>query len=350
MNARGRGNRRTGRGIPTENMEQGHGDAANPAGGKISRRAFLAAAAGAAGALATGGLTDAAESAGTMRGPGSGAAPTPPGAAPHPKIPGPKDWNGRDPFPAGFVAHGAPLLALDDVKGLDLLRWTARMPKPRKILVVSAHWERAPASLGPTQPVPLIYDFYGFPDALYQLKYPAPANEAFARQVEGLLKGIEPVERQPERGLDHGTWVPLRRMYPKADIPVIQLSLPTHDPARLYAIGKALAPLRNDGVLILGSGNLTHNLGRVDWRPDAPVPTWANDFDAWIRDTLVRADGDRLIEYNRLAPGVQMAHPTREHFVPILVAAGAAAGGGKASFPIEGFEYGSIARRTVQFG
>ncbi len=335
-------------------MDQGRSESDERPGGKISRRAFLAAAAGAAGALAAGGLQAAAgmkQADGTMRGPGATATPKPatPGATP--AIPPPADWNGRDPFPAGFVAHGAPLLALDDVKGLDLLRWTSRMPKPRKILVVSAHWERAPASLGPTQPVPLIYDFYGFPDELYQLKYPAPANESFARQVEGLLKGVEPVERQPERGLDHGTWVPLRRMYPHADIPVVQLSLPTHDPARLYAIGRALAPLRKDGVLILGSGNLTHNLGRVDWRPDAPIPTWAGEFDAWIKDTLMKADGDRLIEYNRLAPGVQMAHPTREHFVPILVAAGAAAAGNaKATFPIEGFEYGSIARRTVQFG
>lgn len=324
--------------------------------GKLSRRGFLATAATAAAALAARnlaaktGMTPAPETAGVMRGP-TGAAPVPGSPATLPKVPKPKDWNGRDPFPTGFVAHGAPLLALDDVKGQDLLKWTSAMPKPRKILVVSAHWERAPASLGPTTPVPLIYDFYGFPDELYQLKYAAPANEAFARQVEGLLKGHEPVERQGERGLDHGTWVPLRRMYPDADIPVIQLSLPTHDPARLYAIGKALAPLRNDGVLILGSGNLTHNLGRVDWRPDAPVPGWANDFDAWIKDTLVKADPDRLIEYNRLAPGVAMAHPTREHFVPLLVAAGAAAEGkSKASFPIEGFEFGSIARRTVQFG
>src|SRR5687768_6538105 len=331
MNAGAGGTGGPGAEFQQETMEHGHGDASNPAGGRISRRAFLAAAAGAAGALAAGGLPGgagaAARSGEPMRGPGGAAAPTPPGAAPHPRIPAPRDWNGRDPFPAGFVAHGAPLLALDDAKGLDLLRWTARMPKPRKILVVSAHWERAPASLGPTQPVPLIYDFYGFPDALYQLKYPAPANEDFARQVEGLLKGVEPVERQPERGLDHGTWVPLRRMYPGADIPVIQLSLPTHDPARLLAIGKALAPLRNDRVLILGSGNLTHNLGRVDWHPDAPVPQWAGEFDAWIKDALVKADTDRLIEYNRLAPGVQMAHPTREHFVPILVAAGAASVG-----------------------
>ncbi len=251
----------------------------------------------------------------------------------------------------GFVAHGAPLLALDEVKGGDLLRWAEAMPRPRKILVVSAHWERAPASLGPTTPVPLIYDFYGFPDELYRLTYAAPTDPALAAQVEGLLKGVEEVVRQPERGLDHGTWVPLRRMFPDASIPVLQLSLPTLDPARLFKIGRALAPLRNEGVFILGSGNLTHNLRMANWDPAATTPAWATEFDSWIRETLVTANPDALIDYQRRAPAVAIAHPTREHFVPILVAAGAAAADErKVSFPIEGFEFGSIARRTVQFG
>jgi 4,5-DOPA dioxygenase extradiol len=303
-------------------------------GGRLTRREFLKLLGGAA--AAAGGLPAA-------RALGAASAPDPVPAGPKPAP------NGR--VPSAFVAHGAPLLALDPVKGGQLLGWAGAMPAPRKILVVSAHWERAPASLGPTVKVPLIYDFYGFPRELYEMDYPAPASEALARQVEGLLKGVEPVERLPERGLDHGTWVPLRRMYPDASIPVIQLSLPTHDPARLYGIGRALAPLRADGVLILGSGNLTHNLGAADWRPDPPTPAWASDFDAWIEATLAAGDVDRLLDYGRLAPAVRTAHPTREHFVPLLVAAGAAAGDAdRPTFPVTGFEFGSIARRCVQFG
>ena len=253
--------------------------------------------------------------------------------------------------PTGFVAHGAPLLALDPVKGADLLRWAEHLPRPRSILVISAHWERQPASLGPTLPVPLIYDFYGFPEKFYELTYAAPVSESLAKQVEGLLRGVEPVVRQPERGLDHGTWVPLRRMFPDASIPVLQLSLPTMEAGRLFRIGKALAPLRQDGVFILGSGNITHNLRMADGSANAKTPAWAAEFDAWTREMLVTANVDKLLDYKRLAPGVAMALPTHEHFVPLTVALGAAAADARrVKFPVEGFEFGSITRRSVQFG
>lgn len=252
--------------------------------------------------------------------------------------------------PVGFVGHGAPTLALDATKGADLARWAADWPAVKAILVVSAHWEAAPASLGATQPVPLIYDFSGFPRPLYQLTYPAPGAPALAERVAALLGGA--VRRAPERGLDHGAWVPLIWLRPAADLPVLQLSLPGADARVLFDLGRRLAPLRREGVLVLGSGNVVHNLRRVDFRPDAPTPAWAEDFDAWVAERLSTGDVDGLLQYGG-RPDARIAHPTVEHFSPLLVAAGAAwgeGGGDAVRFPVTGFEFGSIARRVVQFG
>ena len=253
-------------------------------------------------------------------------------------------------LPVGFVGHGAPTLALDAVKGGDLARWAAEWPAIQAILVISAHWEAAPPTLGATRPVPLIYDFSGFPAALYQLTYAAPGAPALADRVAALLGGA--VRRAPERGLDHGAWVPLKWLRPAADLPVLQLSLPGDDPAVLFDLGRRLAPLRREGVLVLGSGNVVHNLRRLDFKPDAATPAWAQDFDAWVAERLQSGDVDGLLQY-ATRPEARIAHPTVEHFSPLLVAAGAAwgAGGGDAvRFPVAGFEYGSIARRVVQFG
>jgi 4,5-DOPA dioxygenase extradiol len=162
-----------------------------------------------------------------------------------------------------------------------------------------------------------------------------------------MLRGRVRTQRDPERGLDHGTWVPLLRMYPKADVPVLQVSIPSHFARDLYEVGRALAPLRDEGVLLLGSGNVTHNLGRVG---GAQTPAWASDFDAWIEDATRRKDLDRLADWERKAPAPRTAHPTREHFVPLLVAAAAAEAGGDTTFPVVGFEGGSISRRCIQFG
>lgn len=252
--------------------------------------------------------------------------------------------------PVGFVAHGAPLLALDAEKGAPLGAWGRGMPRPRAILAVSAHWEAAPPALGPTRPVPLIYDFRGFPEALYRVQYAAPVAPELAERVTALLGGPAAVRVMPERGLDHGTWVPLKWMYPEADVPVLQLSLPTEDPAALIALGRRLAPLRAEGVLVLGSGNITHNLRRVDWQ-NGPPPDWATDFDSWTADVLTRFDLDALAQYRTRAPGVELALPTHEHFTPLLVAAGAASEGAHGvGFPVDGFEYGSLSRRSVRLG
>jgi 4,5-DOPA dioxygenase extradiol len=252
-------------------------------------------------------------------------------------------------MPTLFIAHGAPPL-LDDAGWVEELhQWGQSFPKPRAILMVSAHWEARPATLGATTTVPLIYDFYGFPQHFYEQQYAAPGAPALASRVRALLSAAGPVHDEPGRGLDHGAYVPLVAMYPAADIPVLQLSLPTLEPKALYALGKALAPLRDEGVLIIGSGFLTHNLRRVDWSGKGPVPAWASDFDSWCADVLTRHDVDALFDYKKRAPGVDIALPTHEHFAPVAVAVGAAEGEA-VRFPISGFWLGTLTRRSLQLG
>jgi 4,5-DOPA dioxygenase extradiol len=254
-------------------------------------------------------------------------------------------------LPAIFLAHGSPLLLDDRGWVAELAAWAKALPRPRAILMLSAHWVDRPITVGATRPVPLVYDFYGFPERYYQTKYPAPPAPELADRVSGLL-AAEPVAEAPERGLDHGAYVPLVAMYPNADVPVLQVSLPTLEPAELFRLGRALAPLRKEGILIVGSGFLTHNLRSMDFRPEAPVAAWAKEFDAWTADVLTRRDVDALLDYRARAPGVRQALPTHEHFVPVVVALGAAIDDATAtaSFPISGFTYGTATRRSVQFG
>ena len=251
--------------------------------------------------------------------------------------------------PVIFAAHGAPVL-LDDAQWMDeLAHWSAAMPKPESVLMVSAHWEERPAALGATRTVPLVYDFYGFPERYYQTRYPAPGAPALAERVRELLsrRGIARTD-EPERGLDHGAYVPLVAMYPQADAPVLQLSMPRLDPQELFALGRALAPLRDEGVLIFGSGFLTHNM-RFAFRPG--TPQWASDFDAWAAEALRRFDVDALLDFQHRAPGARMALPTWEHYAPLLVAAGAVADAApQVSFPISGWWMdGAFTKRSVQF-
>lgn len=253
-------------------------------------------------------------------------------------------------MPTCFVGHGSPMLALDEAKGRELTRMGAALPAMKAILVVSAHYERSPVTLGATTTRPLIYDFRGFPRALYQVRYAPPGAPGLARRVTALLSPLGPVQSDPRRGLDHGAWVPLRWMAPKADVPVLPVSLPTHDPQTLWRLARALAPLRDEGVLILGSGNMTHNLRRIDGRAGAPTPAWASEFDDWARTTLSARSFDALLDWERKAPAARTNHPTVEHFVPLLVAAGASRRSDAVSFPITGFDAGSLSRRCVVFG
>jgi 4,5-DOPA dioxygenase extradiol len=252
------------------------------------------------------------------------------------------------PLPTVFLAHGAPTLALDVEGGAQLAAIAASFPAPRAILMISAHWETRAPTIGSVLPRPLLYDFNGFPEQLYRVQYPAPPAPEIGRRVENLLRPWN-VARAADRGLDHGAWVPLVHMYPAADIPILQVSLPgrLHGPD-LLAIGKALAPLRAEGVLIAGSGSLTHNLRLARYEDPAPPPAWAVEFDTWCGDVLARWDLDSLADYRRRAPALHVAHPTEEHFLPLLIAAGAASiSTPTIRFPTTGFEHRALSRRSV---
>jgi len=318
-------------------------------GGGFERRAFLKTVVAAAAAAGLGGVgpRGAAPLAGSAAGSGAVAG-SAAGTAPGTRTAGAPALR----VPPGFVAHGAPLLATDPLKGADLSRWGAALPRPRAVLVISAHWEAAPPTLGAVETVPLVYDFYGFPQELYRLQYPAPGAPDLARRVAALLEPGFGVAYEPTRGLDHGVWVPLVWLFPAADVPVLQLSLPwSGRPDRLLALGRALAPLADEGVLLLGSGNLVHNLGRLARADGAPPEPWAAEFDAWVAEALQTGDLDALAGFRQSAPAAALAHPTVEHYVPLLVVAGAGAAlGAAASFPVTGFEFRNISRRCVQFG
>ena len=253
-------------------------------------------------------------------------------------------------MPVIFAAHGAPVLLDDPVWMAELAAWADAMPKPKGVLMVSAHWEERPTTLGATRTVPLVYDFYGFPERYYQTRYPAPGAPGLAARVRDLLRQRDiPSTDEPDRGLDHGAYVPLVAMYPDADVPVLQVSMPGLDPKALFELGRALAPLRDDGVLVFGSGFLTHNMAYA-FRPG--IPAWAREFDEWAADVLSRFDVDALQDFRARAPEAQQALPTWEHFAPVLVAAGAAAGERPlTTFPVTGFWMeGAFTKRSVRFG
>ncbi|WP_433801906.1 dioxygenase family protein [Actinomycetospora sp. CA-084318] len=240
---------------------------------------------------------------------------------------GRRPWTPADgPMPAIYLSHGAPPLYDDGGWMRDLFGWAHRMPQPRAIVIVSAHWESAPLTLSaPEEGTPLVYDFGGFAPRYYTMTYATPDATTLADRVAGLLgDGTEQVHRSA-RGLDHGAWVPLSVMYPNADVPVLQVSMPDEDPERLMRIGARLRELRAEGVLVVGSGFMTHGLPfltRDMLRGDA-VPGWTDDFDAWVSDALARGDVDELRRF-RDAPGMPYAHPTAEHYVPLFVTLGAA--------------------------
>lgn len=262
-----------------------------------------------------------------------------------------RPWSeGDGPMPALYLGHGAPPLVDDDLWTSQLAGWARELPKPKAILMVSAHWESAPLTLGATADgVPLTYDFYGFPQRYYEMTYPSPGAPGLAERVRALMPDTEPVADQPDRGLDHGAYVPLLVMYPEADVPVLQMSMPTLDPRRLFGLGRRLRSLRDEGVLIVGSGFLTHGLPFLrDWRTDAAPPGWSRDFDEWAKEALGRGDVDELMAFRDRAPGMPYAHPTIEHFSPLFVTLGAAADPEETpGTAIEGFFLG-LAKRSFQ--
>jgi 4,5-DOPA dioxygenase extradiol len=263
-------------------------------------------------------------------------------------------------LPIGFIGHGAPTLGAE-TKGPTVEAWRqwgkellADAKKPQGVVMLSAHWLERPVHVGPTQAAGLIYDFYGFPDELYQVQYPAPPAPALGDRVFELLEkaGLKPIESRT-RGLDHGAWVPLKHLFPKADIPVLQVSLSTRVPmAEHIALGRALAPLSGEGFLILGSGNITHNLRVLDFSDRYGEPEgWAKEFDDWVKERLDAMDLEGLSKYVTQAPEARRSHPTDDHFTPLLaaMAAAIASGNKKVRYPREGFEYGTLSMRCVEF-
>jgi len=236
-------------------------------------------------------------------------------------------------FPCFYISHGSPMLALDTGKtGLAWQALVADLPKPKAILMVSAHWGSLQPAVGAASQPETIHDFGGFPAALFDLQYPAPGAPWLAEKVAAALEAAGlPVAVHPSRGLDHGAWVPLRVMYPDADVPVVQLSIqPRQGPEHHYRLGQALAALQQEGVMIIGSGSLTHNLYEVMGditEGDPRVPAYVPAFQAWMNEKLLANDINALLDYRLQAPEANRAHPTDEHLLPIFVVLGAAQGG-----------------------
>ncbi|MEU7143630.1 class III extradiol ring-cleavage dioxygenase [Nocardia sp. NPDC046473] len=252
-------------------------------------------------------------------------------------------------MPVVYLSHGAPPLADDAIWPGQLAAWSAELPKPEAVLMISAHWEDAPLTIGATTTVPLIYDFWGFPQHYYGVTYAAPGAPQLAEDVRGLLRGPGmSVHDAPDRGLDHGAYVPLVEMYPNADVPVLQMSMPTLDPTGLLEIGRKLAPLRDQGVLIIGSGFFTHNLRALN--DDGSVHPVMAEFDEWGHRALDAGDIDALLDFEHTAPAAQLAHPRTEHFAPLFVSLGAADTDlATQRSVIDGFWLG-LAKRSLQFG
>jgi 4,5-DOPA dioxygenase extradiol len=256
-------------------------------------------------------------------------------------------------LPSIFVSHGAPTLALaPEAAGAALSRAAALLPRPRAVVVVSAHWETdAPRVSGAERPA-TIHDFFGFPQELYAIRYPAPGDPKLAARVRDLLNpsGLT-AAIDAERGLDHGAWVSLMLMYPHADVPVVQVSLQTAlGPAHHERVGRVLAPLREEGVLVVGSGSATHNLS--DFRGHlrhAPPEPYAAAFDAWLHDKLVSGDREALLDYRRRAPHAVRNHPTEEHLLPLFVALGAAGAVTRAQPLHAAIEYGVLSMAAYAF-
>ncbi len=259
-----------------------------------------------------------------------------------------------DRMPLLYLSHGAPPLADDERWRGELATWAAGLPRPRSILVVSAHWEAAPIAVSSTSgDTPLLYDFWGFPQKYYEVTYDAPGAPALASSVRGLLAADGAhVVQDASRGLDHGAYVPLVEMYPEADIPTLQLSLPTLDPRRLFALGQRLAPLRDEGTLIVGSGFTTHNLRWFNPAAgaDSAAPAASREFDHWAAEAMAAGDVDGLLDFLQVAPAAREAHPRTEHWAPLYVTLGAAAasGGVNNDSVIDGFWYG-LSKRSWQF-
>lgn len=261
-------------------------------------------------------------------------------------------------MPVGYVAHGSPLLLADKLRGAELAAWGASMPKPKGIVVVTPHYRSMLVQIGHVGPG---FGMYNLPDWILKqtpkASYNSPDNTALAKRVTELLEFWWRVEPSTNRiGVDHTTWIPLFHMFPKADIPVVEIAMPFFREQDLLVLGHSLRALRNEGVLILASGTMTHNLAAADLEGKTSLPEWSRSFDAWAKQTIDARDVMGLTNWRQLAPNAEVAHPDDGgHYRVLLVAVGAALIHGSdpptfqsAKFPVEGFELGNLSKRCVE--
>ncbi|MDT3426419.1 4,5-DOPA dioxygenase extradiol [Paenibacillus forsythiae] len=258
-------------------------------------------------------------------------------------------------MPSYFFAHGAPSLVIEDHEYTSFLKnFAATLPrKPKAIVIFSAHWEHTVQQVSAVDTHGTIYDFSGFPEEMYRMTYPASGDASLSEQVLSLLNGAGiPAVPDTDRGLDHGSWAVLKLIYPNADIPVVALSVNRYlDNAQQYEIGKALAELREQDVLIIGSGGIVHNLRQIKWGAGAEsVDAWAAEFDTWIEKRLKDWNLEELFRYRELAPYAERAVPTSEHFIPLLLAMGSGDGARTAELLHRSYQWGSLSLTAWQFG
>lgn len=253
--------------------------------------------------------------------------------------------------PVVFFGHGNPIYAIEpNAYTAGWAKLGATLPRPKAILCISAHWYTQGTGVTAMAQPRTIHDFGRFPQALFDVQYPAPGDPALARRVADLLKPLD-VALDQDWGLDHGAWSVLLHAFPAADIPVIQLSIDATRPATFhYEIGKRLAPLRDEGVLIIGSGNVVHNLARVKWQGEASAFDWANDFNSFVRDAIERHDHAPLIAYEQMGKAALLSVPTPDHYLPLLYVLGATQYDDPVAFPIDGIDMGSLSMLTVTAG
>lgn len=255
-------------------------------------------------------------------------------------------------MPALFIGHGNPMIALQNNRYTEAWKEIGeRLPKPSAILMVSAHWYVSETAVTVSTSPKTIHDFGGFPDELFQVQYPAPGDPALAKRVTELFAPVE-VKHDDNWGLDHGAWSVLKHIYPNADIPVVQLSINSRVPAQLhYDIGQMLAPLRDENVLIIGSGNVVHNLRKYDWTGSNVTPTeWALRFESKVKELTLSGDHKSLINFESLGSDAKLSIPTVEHYLPLLYVLGSRLPDDQISFPVEGIEGGTISMLAVALG
>ena len=254
-------------------------------------------------------------------------------------------------MPAIFVGHGSPMNGIEDnVYSRAWKKLGKDLPIPSAILAISAHWLTEGTFVHVAKKPKTIHDFWGFPKALYDMTYPCPGTPEIVRETKALMKKGE-IAEDTDWGIDHGTWIVLHHLYPEANIPVFQLSIDMSKPSQFhYELGAALAPLRQRGVLIMGSGNLVHNLGRIAWDTNAQPFDWALEFDGTAKTLLEKGDHHALIAYEKLGPSSTLSIPTPDHYWPLLYSLGLQGKNEELSFPVEGIAHGSVSMRAVLIG